>query len=324
MAIGTYVPHAASRLLGTCLVHRLGIAMMCVAASTTSAFAESARAHVSRGEALARDGRLTDAIDAFKAADRIEPRASHACLIALAYMRRELWTQAELFLARCRERATAADPLPVWVPLAEEQLRERTANTRLATVDVTVQPADLAAQISVSSFAPDEQFPPRTIRLPLGRHVVTATAPGRAPVHALVDVKDTSGRRVVLRFSDARFGGARERERIPTLVMGAGATAIVAGLGYHLTALRASHAALARARDDDRDHGRGKNEVERLAATYERRRTLTYGLYGAGAAAVLTGVVLRHTVYRDAPESAPRVTASIGNGAAAFAVEWQR
>src|SRR5690242_5920614 len=41
-----------------------------------------------KGEQLAKDGRFSEAIDAFKAADRIERRASHACLIALAYTRR--------------------------------------------------------------------------------------------------------------------------------------------------------------------------------------------------------------------------------------------
>lgn len=298
--------------------------MLCITASVRSAPADTSREHVARGEALARDGRLTDAIDAFKAADRVEVRASHACLIALAYIRRELWTQAELFLARCRERASAADPLPVWVALAEEQLRERTARARLAVVDVTVEPAGLPAQISVSSFAPDEQFDPRTIRLPLGRHVITANAPGRAPVHAIVDVKDIAARRVVLRFADARHGGARERERIPTLVMMSGATALVAGLGYHLTALRPVRAELARMASDEDWWERDERDRARLEAKYAHRRQVTYGLYGVGAAAVLTGIVLRHTVYRDAPESAPRVTANVGAGAASVAVEWQR
>src|SRR4051812_16006045 len=71
-----------------------------------------------RGEQLAKEGRFSEAITAFKAADAVEPRAKHACLIALAYTRRELWPQAEIFLDLCRTRATATDPVPDWVPLA--------------------------------------------------------------------------------------------------------------------------------------------------------------------------------------------------------------
>ena len=133
-----------------------------------------------RGEDLARDGRYTEAIDAFKAAERVEPRASHMCLIALAYVRRELWPQAEIFLAQCRKRATAADPLPDWFPQVEATLAERLGTADVAPVDVAVEPRDAAAEITISAFAPDEKFEPRTVHVPFGRYVIIAHAPGYA------------------------------------------------------------------------------------------------------------------------------------------------
>ena len=75
-----------------------------------------------RGEELARQSEYTQAIEAFKAADLRKPRATHACMIGLAYMRRELWPQAELFLALCEKRATPGDQPPSWIDEAEHQL----------------------------------------------------------------------------------------------------------------------------------------------------------------------------------------------------------
>ncbi len=107
-----------------------------------------------KGEQQAKDGRFADAIDSFKAADRIQPRASHACLIALAYTRRELWSQAQLWLSTCHTRASASDPLPDWVPLAEKQIKERLETANVAEVTIEVKPAGAKAKFTVSSFAP--------------------------------------------------------------------------------------------------------------------------------------------------------------------------
>src|SRR5690606_20883724 len=106
--------------------------------------AESGERLRARGEQLAKDGRYTEAIDAFKAAEKIEPRARHACLIALAYTRRELWPQAEIFLEQCEQRATPADPIPEWVPTARQQLAERLATVNVAPVDIRVEPTGVA------------------------------------------------------------------------------------------------------------------------------------------------------------------------------------
>ncbi|MBA3391485.1 MAG: hypothetical protein H0T89_02520 [Deltaproteobacteria bacterium] len=285
------------------------------------AVADTARDHATRGEALAREGRLTDAIDAFKAADQLERRASHACLIALAYMRRELWTQAELFLEQCHERARPEDPLPPWITLAEQQLAERLATAKLAAIELVVKPAVPGVQLTVSSFAPDESFSPRTIRLPLGRHLVTATTPGRAPVHTTVEVTDVKARTVVMYVGGATARGIGHRSRVPTIVTAAGAVTIAGGLAYHLFAFRPVRDELIAANDP------ANPDPERYdlhAARFDSRRTVTFALYGAGVATVITGVVLRYTIYRETSESTPRVAARFTNGGATVGLEWRR
>lgn len=86
---------------------------------------------VAEGEDLARRGEYSRAIARFKQAERIEPHAANACRIALTYLRRELWPQAEIFLAQCRQRSSTADPAPGWLPEAEKELA-----SKLAEVDV--------------------------------------------------------------------------------------------------------------------------------------------------------------------------------------------
>jgi hypothetical protein len=76
-----------SRVVGA----RSWIAAIAVLVASSTARAELTAVELeARGEALAKTGRYGEAIEAFKAADHIQPRASHACLIALAYARRDL------------------------------------------------------------------------------------------------------------------------------------------------------------------------------------------------------------------------------------------
>jgi hypothetical protein len=152
-----------------------------------------------KGEQLAKDGKYTDAIEAFKAADRIEKRAAHACLISLAYTRRELWPQAELFLSFCHQRAKPGDPLPDWVSLADQQIRDRLIAAGLVEVSIEAKPPN--AQVTVSSFAPDEVFDPRTIHLPIGTHVVFAKAPGYLDGQVIVQITDKTTKHVVIELA---------------------------------------------------------------------------------------------------------------------------
>src|ERR1700733_8442606 len=97
--------------------------LIAVALCARSARADEVSDLEARGEQLAKSSEYTQAIAAFKAADLRRPRAVHACMIGLAYLRRELWPQAELFLASCEKRASPGDQPPGWIDAAEHQLR---------------------------------------------------------------------------------------------------------------------------------------------------------------------------------------------------------
>src|SRR5207302_641157 len=169
--------------------------------SSTVAGAQSAQDLQTEGEKAAKEGNYAGAIEKFKAADRVEPRASHACLIALAYTRRNLWPQAEIFRTKCHERATAGDPLPDWIGTADKQIDDAITSANVAEVTIVVEPAEATdAQLTVSSFAPDEKFPPRAIHLPPGIHQVFASATGFEVGSHLVDVKDKTPQKIVIKL----------------------------------------------------------------------------------------------------------------------------
>jgi hypothetical protein len=305
--------------------------------ATGSARADTAAARVKTGEDLAKRGRLTEAIESFKAADKLEKRAKHACLIALAYIRRELWPQAEIFLTVCHERATKSDPVPDWVALAEKQLAERLATAKVASVNIRVQPTELAttASIVVSSFEPDEAFAPRTIHLPRGKHLITATIEGKDPVSQTLEVTDEAPREVVLDFAPrmapaepvpirkddvaARPGPPPPKGRsklVPYgLVIGGGAV-LAAGVVFHATAYKSTR--------DDLDAASSAGNVmayDELSSKFDSRRTITIALYAIGAVTLASGLVLDRTVYKD---RRPQMSLVPISGGAMAVVGWSR
>ena len=253
------------------------------------------------GEALAQQQRFSEAIDKFKAADRLQPTASHACLIALAYLRRELWPQAEIFLATCQARATAGDPVPDWAPLARQQLDERFATVNVAAVDIAVTPRD--AQLAVSSFAPDERFAPRTIHLPPGHHVIVASAPGYEDASRAIDVVDRTPVHLAIELHKREY-------RTPGRLMLAGAITFGAGaITFGVMALEWTQLRNAQTTATF-DANRG---------AYEALRVATAALWTAGAALAVTGYVM-HRRHRDAPT----VGALPLRGGGAIVVGWDR
>lgn len=291
--------------------------------------AESAESLRARGEQLARDGRYSEAIDAFKAAEKLEPRARHACLIGLAYLRRELWPQAEIFLAQCEARATAADPVPEWMPAAKQQLAERLASVAVSPVTLEVEPADLDVELAVSSFAPDERFVPRTIHLPPGTHVVLATAAGHRDAQVTVEVTDASPRTVTITLEpvapaqpavsrdDATRAPAvpRSRSKVPYAVMGAGAGLAITGAAVHLFLFKPAR--------DDLANAATLPDYEDREAAFDRWRATSIGLYAAGALAIGAGLVLRYTVFDD-PSEAPQIAVQPHEGGGLVTVGWTR
>ncbi len=276
-----------------------GLWMLAPAVAHAAPTADELRA---TGEQLAKDGRFTEAVESFKAANQLTERASNYCLIGLAYTRRELWPQAEIFIDQCRKRATPEDPLPAWLPVLENQLAERLANVNVAAVDIRVLPAGIAVKLAVSSFAPDELFEPRTIHLPPGRHVVIATANGYADAQVTIEVANKDAQRVTITLRPVEPARPRPSvaeparpSRVPMIVAGGGGALLAAGLVYHLVWFKPAADELATA--TDRAHPDPVLYSE-WSHRFDVRRRATIALYGAGVAALGVAALLHETVFK--------------------------
>jgi hypothetical protein len=271
------------------------------------AAAESAVELQAEGEAAAKAGNYAGAIDKFKAADRLESRASHACLIALAYTRRNLWPQAEIFRSMCHARATTTDPLPDWMGAADKAIDNAIAAADVAVVTIRVEPAEAAqtAQLTVSSFAPDESFAPRAIHLPPGVHQVFASARGYEPGSQLVEVKSKTAISIVITLH--RSIPEVPPSRVPWIVMGAGLATAATGAVLEGTWYRNE---LIQYRNHVNDPGGVPKSIN---DAWELRRDVVIGCYVAGGLAVATGLVLKYTVFESAPSVAfvPRADGGI-------------
>jgi hypothetical protein len=292
-------------------------------ASAAVSHAETPAELTARGEDLARAGNFSEAIAVFKQADAVEPRARHACLIALAYTRRELWPQAEIFLALCRQRANASDPLPDWVPRAQKQLDAKLATAEVAPVTIVATPAVANATVTVSSFAPDEVFSPREIHLAYGTHVISVEAPGYKPRQLSVHVIDRLPQRVV--FDLERIvppPPLPTPSKIPWVVMSAGALVLGGAIGLDIGWLQPARDKLAEA--GDRAHP-NPELYDQYSSKFDSRRRITLATYGAGAAILTTGVVLYFLDRRRVGhEREVHVTALPTAGGAFVGVTWQR
>jgi hypothetical protein len=279
------------------------------------------------GEQQAKDGRFADAIESFKAADRIQPRASHACLIALAYTRRELWSQAQLWLTSCFSRANASDPLPDWASLAETQIKERLLTANVVEVTIEVKPASANAKVTVSSFAPDEVFEARTIHLTPGTHVVFAKAEGYPDKQQTIELRDKTPQRVVIDFGDPTQapppdGGnvdpattlpmgpetlGRPSNTLSNVLLISGGAAIILGGVSHIVMSGAREDMIA-ATDEFNNGPMGPTELDAANTKYldaekrfDRARGAAITLYVVGAGLAVTGYLIRKTFSAEAP-----------------------
>jgi hypothetical protein len=259
-----------------------------LASSSSAAMADEADDLVTSGEALAKRGEYSRAIDLFKQADARRPRALHRCLIALSYTRRELWAQAEVALTSCHARAGAGDPLPPWVDELDRTLAGKLGAVDVAPISIRMEPPAPGTTISISSFSPDETFAPRVIHLAPGTYAVTATVPGRGRVTSTVVVVDRAPQTVTLRFVPRD-----PPSKLPWLVAGAGGLLAAGGLAYDLLAVQPVRSRLADAAADANEPA-----WEESSRSFDRRRALAIGLFAGAAVAVGVGVALRFTVYR--------------------------
>jgi hypothetical protein len=297
-----------------------------------------------QGEQQAKDGRFADAIESFKQADKIQPRASHACLIALAYTRRELWSQAQLWMATCHQRESATDPLPDWVPLADKQIDERLKTANVAAVTIEVKPAGAKAKFWVSSFAPDEVFEPRTITLPFGTHVIFAKLDGSdaPPRQHTVQITDKAPKRVEIDFDNKPTppeSGSGMPMMVPpetppapsnglsnALIIG-GAVAIGAGVAFHVSTIGPrnqmldANAELEATAMTPADVARWQMKYGPAETRFDRARALTIGFYVVGAGVALTGYLIRN---KRSPEAATVGATPLPEGGAFVSVGWTR
>ena len=284
---------------------------------------DEAEAIAQQGEDLARQGEFSRAIDAFKQADAITPRARYACLVGLVYTRRELWSQAELFFARCHDRATAADPVPDWLAEAERQLTAKLAEVDAAAVDLRVEPADAGATLRIASFPADESFAPRVIHLAAGTHVVTATADGYEAATQNVEVTGREPMTVTLQLHrpgeivDTRPQlPPRKRKNVAKyLWIGAGGAAGI-GVVFHLLASR-ERTQLSTAHDQN-----NTTLYDKHSSRFDTFRAVTFACYGAAFTAAGIGLVLYLT--RDKDDEGPRVGGWLDAGGGGFSLEWDR
>jgi hypothetical protein len=264
---------------------------------------------VAKGEELAKQGAWSQAITTFKQADAHQPRAENACFIGLAYLRRELWAQAELYFTKCHDRAKPDDPLPVWSAEAEGQLAQKLAGQNVAAVTLDVTPATVAAEITASGFLPDEKLGRGTIHLAPGHYTFTFAAPGYPTVTRELQIanKDPVVVRVKLEHEAVAFYYANTNVR--WYLIGGGVA--LGGLGVLLDVTKVQ---------SERDELQ-KSAVrwDQHSSSFETWRDVTVGCWIGGA--ILTGI---GTYLAVQAHSDLALTARIDHQGAAFAIGWSR
>jgi hypothetical protein len=258
-----------------------GVLLAVLCATTGRARADDADDLVAYGEQLGKQGEWTQAIAKFKRADALKPSPDHACLIALAYTRRELWAQAELFLARCHARG-ATPPLPDWVGDLERQLATKLAGAEIPAITIAVDAAGATAAISISSFERDETVPPGTIHLPQGHYTILVTAPDYIPARRDLDVVSGQPQHVAIALVHARRPNPARATRVPWYVLGAGVALAGAGLVVDYAEVQPLRDEMARSQFAFHAHS---DELAMWRAT-------AIGLWAAGAVALGIGTWL--------------------------------
>jgi hypothetical protein len=274
--------------------------VLAVAFAARAARADEIDDLVIRGKALAKAGELTQAIAQFRRADAMRPRAQHACLIGLAYTRRELWLLADLWFARCRARANANDPLPEWFDEAEQQLAAKVSAARAATITIRVAPASAHATVKISSFDFDEVLAPGTIHLAPGRYTLEAGAPGFARQKRTIVAEDGAKQTIAITLSPvARW--------VPWAVLAGGVALVTAGAAFDAYELQPLKTEIAKSRllYDER------------SGAFDAWRAATVGSWITGAIAIGVGTYLVVT-------KRARFTAEVDRSRAVVLVELSR
>jgi hypothetical protein len=262
-----------------------------------------------RGQELAKASEYSQAIEVFKQADAKQPRAAHACMIGLAYLRRELWPQAELFLARCEQRAVPGDQPPEWIDEAEHTLAAKLSAARIPAVTIAVLPANIGAQVTVSTFAPDEVFAPQTVHLVPGKSVIEVSAPGYVAEKREVDVHP--GEPQTVTFTLVKIAAppplppppahapSRPATWVPWVVAGAGVA--LGGVALAYDEFEVQPAA------DYLRHAGTAAAFDKLEGDFTSKRLATELMLAGAVVLVGGGVALRYTAFADVHEGGAMV-----------------
>jgi hypothetical protein len=280
-----------------------------ICASAQLALADEADELVDKGQELGKQGEWSLAIAAFKRAEVLKPRAVNACLLGLAYTRRELWAQAELFFARCHARAKAGDEAPEWVADAEATLASKLAAAGIPLITIKVTPP-AEATISVSGFEPDEILQPGAHHLSPGRYSIEVAAPGYFTQTRDVVVVVGQPQQVAFEMHPVLIHNDARDTRMPWYVIGSGAALLAAGTIVDLAKVQPLRDEIAKS----------QYELDLHGDDFRRWRAITIGLWGAGAVAVGVGAWLE--LHRR--ELPVMITASSTQGGASVGVEWHQ
>ncbi len=285
---------------------------------------------LARGQAKAKAGDYRGAITDFRTAERVAAAPLSACLLGLAYFRLQDLGSAAVMFGLCGVRAQAAAwPVPKWVDTEGTALREALAASALGRVELAIDPRVTA--LVIPALVDGEPMPVQgTLYLPAGGHrILGRTARGDLPIDVTVLAKQ--GTRAAFpaaprppssieRPVDERpmpvpapVPKACPRATARTVLLIGGGAALVAGGLVHALAVRPAYDDLSNAPDDI--------AYAMREGSYTTRRNVTVGLYAAGAAALITGVVLGLTATDD---TGPRLDAAVSPTGAVMSVRWTR
>lgn len=243
------------------------------AAAQTSQAAEPERL-LQEAETKAKAGEYALAIELYKHADQLQPRAAISCFVGLAYVRSAAWAQAELAFDACQRRVNDADPAPAWFAKAQRELETKIEVARVPVVQFRVHSDDRAVQLSISGWPAGESFAPRRLHLPPGHYWVDAVGADGRSVRTEFDVTEANVTvEIDLTQSTQRRGGESRGTGASSATRPAGADATDSSLVRH-----------APGSSSDRNKPRG---------------AVGYALIGGGGLAVAVGAVAHILAARD-------------------------
>lgn len=245
--------------------------------------------------------KLEEAIRLFKQGYELNPHPVILCNIGQAYRVLGKLPRAHMMLTECMRRLPAVQPAAVESFQSVLEDIEVLMPKEHVAVDVVSTPR--GAQLNASVFAPDEQLAaPAIIWLPEGVHTITARLAGYqdSTREITITAEDVSGHprkgvKIELQPGEDKVvdpiveppppGPSPSSGRRTTgWIALAGGVALVAGGGVmHAIAYDTRKELVA---------GLSGDAYDQKVKSFRTQRTLTYSLYGVGAAAAITGAVL--------------------------------